>query len=169
MSTTTVPAAPADPQPAAEGAEPALSAAPAPGGKPDAHVFYPWAAQGVLNAVPVAGARGSYFWDETGKRYLDFSSQLVNVNIGHQHPRMVAAIQEQAAALCTIGPTVGNATRNEAARLVAELAPETSTRCSSPAVAPRLSRTRSGWPGSTPAGTRSSPPTAATTAAPPAR
>ena len=123
MSTTTVPAAPADPQPAAEGAEPALSAAPAPGGKPDAHVFYPWAAQGVLNAVPVAGARGSYFWDETGKRYLDFSSQLVNVNIGHQHPRMVAAIQEQAAALCTIGPTVGNATRNEAARLVAELAP----------------------------------------------
>src|SRR4029079_9175518 len=64
-----------------------------------------------------------YFWDYTGKRYLDFSSQLVNVNIGHQHPRLVAAIQEQAARLCTVAPTFANDKRGEAARLIAELAP----------------------------------------------
>ncbi|MGH8937999.1 MAG: aspartate aminotransferase family protein, partial [Actinomycetes bacterium] len=56
-------------------------------------------------------------------RYLDFSSQLVNVNIGHQHPKVVAAIQEQAAVLCTIAPQHANDKRSEAARLIAELAP----------------------------------------------
>ena len=73
--------------------------------------------------MPIAGAQGSYFWDYTGKRYLDFSSQLVNVNIGHQHPRLVAAIQEQAAQLCTVAPSFANDKRGEAARLIAELAP----------------------------------------------
>ena len=62
-----------------------------------AHVFHSWSAQGLIDPMPIAGAQGSYFWDYAGRRYLDFSSQLVNVNIGHQHPRLVAAIQEQAA------------------------------------------------------------------------
>jgi taurine--2-oxoglutarate transaminase len=88
-----------------------------------AHVFHSWSAQGAIDPLPVAGAEGSYFWDYTGKRYLDFSSQLVNVNIGHQHPRLVAAIQEQAAKLCTIAPSFANDKRGEAARLIAELAP----------------------------------------------
>ncbi|MBX6723655.1 MAG: aminotransferase class III-fold pyridoxal phosphate-dependent enzyme, partial [Dactylosporangium sp.] len=87
------------------------------------HVFYPWSAQGSVNPLPVVRAQGSYFWDDTGRRYLDFSSQLVNVNIGHQHPRLVAAIQEQAARLCTIAPSFANDVRSEAARLIAELAP----------------------------------------------
>ena len=87
------------------------------------HVFYPWSAQGSVNPLPVVRAQGSYFWDDTGRRYLDFSSQLVNVNIGHQHPRLVAAIQEQAARLCTIAPSFANDMRSEAARLIAELAP----------------------------------------------
>jgi taurine--2-oxoglutarate transaminase len=87
------------------------------------HVFYPWSAQGSVNPLPVVRAQGSYFWDNTGRRYLDFSSQLVNVNIGHQHPRLVAAIQEQAARLCTIAPSFANDVRSEAARLIAELAP----------------------------------------------
>jgi taurine--2-oxoglutarate transaminase len=73
--------------------------------------------------MPIAGAEGSHFWDYSGKRYLDFSSQLVNVNIGHQHPRLVAAIQEQAARLCTVAPSFANDKRGEAARLIAELAP----------------------------------------------
>ncbi|MEY3567283.1 MAG: hypothetical protein RLZ19_1297, partial [Actinomycetota bacterium] len=60
-----------------------------------AHVFHSWSAQGLISPIVVAGAEGSWFWDEDGKRYLDFSSQLVNVNIGHQHPKLVAAIQEQ--------------------------------------------------------------------------
>jgi taurine--2-oxoglutarate transaminase len=88
-----------------------------------AHVFHSWSAQGLIDPMPIAGALGSYFWDYIGKRYLDFSSQLVNVNIGHQHPRLVAAIQEQAATLCTVAPAFANDKRGEAARLIAELAP----------------------------------------------
>jgi taurine--2-oxoglutarate transaminase len=88
-----------------------------------AHVFHSWSAQGAIDPLPIAGAEGSWFWDYSGKRYLDFSSQLVNVNIGHQHPRLVAAIQEQAAKLCTVAPSFANDKRGEAARLIAELAP----------------------------------------------
>jgi taurine---2-oxoglutarate transaminase len=88
-----------------------------------AHVFHSWSAQGLIDPLPIAGAQGSYFWDYSGKRYLDFASQLVNVNIGHQHPRLVAAIQEQAAKLCTVAPSFANDKRGEAARLIAELAP----------------------------------------------
>ena len=88
-----------------------------------AHVFHSWSAQGLIDPMPIARAEGSYFWDYSGKRYLDFSSQLVNVNIGHQHPRLVAAIQEQAARLCTVAPSFANDKRGEAARLIAELAP----------------------------------------------
>src|SRR5262249_19987328 len=87
------------------------------------HVFHSWSSQGALQPVVVGGAEGSWFWDESGKRYLDFASQLVNVNIGHQHPKLVAAIQEQAAKLCTIAPFHANEARSEAARLIAELAP----------------------------------------------
>src|SRR3954453_21223991 len=87
------------------------------------HVFHSWSAQGSLNPIVVAGAEGSWFWDENGKRYLDFASQLVNINIGHQHPKLVAAIQEQAATLCTIAPFHANVARSEAARLISELAP----------------------------------------------
>ena len=88
-----------------------------------AHVFHSWSAQGTLNPTEITGGEGSYFWDSTGKKYLDFSSQLVNLNIGHQHPKLVAAIQEQAGKLCTVAPPFANASRSEAARLIAELAP----------------------------------------------
>ncbi|MBW8806996.1 MAG: aspartate aminotransferase family protein [Catenulispora sp. 13_1_20CM_3_70_7] len=88
-----------------------------------AHVFHSWSAQGAISPLPVAGAEGSWFWDYEGNRYLDFSSQLVNTNIGHQHPKVVAAIQEQAGRLCTIAPQFANDVRGEAARLITELAP----------------------------------------------
>lgn len=88
-----------------------------------AHVFHSWSAQALIDPMPIAGAEGSYFWDYSGKRYLDFASQLVNVNIGYQHPRLVAAIQEHAAKLCTVAPQFANDARSEAARLIAELAP----------------------------------------------
>jgi taurine--2-oxoglutarate transaminase len=87
------------------------------------HVFHSWSAQSLINPIVIAGAEGSWMWDEDGKRYLDFSSQLVNVNIGHQHPKLVKAIQDQAARLCTIAPFHANAERGEAARLIAEVAP----------------------------------------------
>jgi taurine--2-oxoglutarate transaminase len=88
-----------------------------------AHVFHSWSAQALIDPLPIASAQGSYFTDYSGKRYLDFSSQLVNVNIGYQHPKLVAAIQEQAARLCTIQPSFANDARSEAARLITELAP----------------------------------------------
>jgi taurine--2-oxoglutarate transaminase len=71
----------------------------------------------------VAGGEGAWFWDEDGNRYLDFSSQLMNLNIGHQHPKLVAAIQEQAATLTTIAPGLATEARSEAARLIAERTP----------------------------------------------
>ncbi|WP_457030862.1 aminotransferase class III-fold pyridoxal phosphate-dependent enzyme [Kitasatospora sp. P5_F3] len=88
-----------------------------------AHVFHSWSAQALIDPLAVAGAEGSYFWDYDGNRYLDFSSQLVNTNIGHQHPKVVAAIQEQAAKLCTIAPGFAQESRSEAARLIAERTP----------------------------------------------
>src|SRR5688572_10707483 len=88
-----------------------------------AHVFHSWSAQRALAPAVVAGGEGSWFWTEDGTRYLDFSSQLVNLNLGHQHPRVVAAIQEQAATLCTVAPSFANPARGEAARLIAEIAP----------------------------------------------
>ena len=88
-----------------------------------AHVFHSWLAQGSLSLMPIAGGLGTTVWDHSGRRYLDFSSQLVNVNIGHQHPAVVAAIQEQAATLATIGPATANLTRGEAARRIAARAP----------------------------------------------
>ncbi|MBB2948657.1 taurine--2-oxoglutarate transaminase [Actinoplanes lutulentus] len=88
-----------------------------------AHVFHSWSAQGLIDPLPIEKALGSHFWDYSGRKYLDFSSQLVNINIGHQHPRLVAAIQEQAAKLCTIQPAFANDKRGEAARMIAEVAP----------------------------------------------
>ncbi|MEU3600533.1 aspartate aminotransferase family protein [Streptomyces sp. NPDC006798] len=87
------------------------------------HVFHSWSAQGLIDPLAVAGAEGSYFWDYDGRRYLDFSSGLVFTNIGYQHPKVVAAIQEQAAKLCTFAPAFAVESRSEAARLIAERTP----------------------------------------------
>ncbi len=89
-----------------------------------AHVFHSWSAQGALNPMCIARAEGCYVWDYEGNRFLDLSSQLVNVNIGHQHPKVVAAIQEQAGKLATIAPQHANDVRGEAAKRIVELAPE---------------------------------------------
>lgn len=87
------------------------------------HVFTSWSAQALLDPLPIERAEGSWFWDYDGNRYLDFASQLVNANIGHQHPRVVAAIREQAERITTIAPSFSNDARSEAARLIAEAAP----------------------------------------------
>lgn len=88
-----------------------------------AHVFHSWSAQAKIKPMVISAAEGSWVWDGDGKAYLDFSSQLVNTNIGHQHPRVIEAIQAQAAKLCTIAPQHANEARSEAARLIVELAP----------------------------------------------
>jgi taurine--2-oxoglutarate transaminase len=88
-----------------------------------AHVFHSWSAQAGLSPLAIAAAEGSYFWDYDGNRYLDFSSQLVNTNIGHQHPKVTAAIAAQATRLATIAPQHANEARGEAATRLADLAP----------------------------------------------
>jgi taurine--2-oxoglutarate transaminase len=87
------------------------------------YVLHSWSVQNALDPIPVAGGEGRYFWDFDGKRYLDFASQLVNVSIGHQHPKIVAAIREQAERLCTIGPPMATEPRSTLARLLAEVTP----------------------------------------------
>jgi taurine---2-oxoglutarate transaminase len=87
-----------------------------------AHVFHSWSAQAQIKPLPIAAAEGSYFWDYDGNRYLDFSSQLVNVNIGHQHPKVVKAIQDQAARLATIAPQHANDMRGEGAKRIVDRA-----------------------------------------------
>lgn len=89
-----------------------------------AHVFHSWSAQNALDPLVITRTEGSRVWDADGKGYLDFSSQLVFTNLGHQHPRVVEAIRDQAAALCTIAPAHANGARSEAARLVAERLPD---------------------------------------------
>ncbi|WP_430647197.1 aspartate aminotransferase family protein [Agromyces sp. GXS1127] len=89
-----------------------------------AHVFHSWSAQGSPPQLVVASGRGTRVWDHAGREYLDFSSQLVNVNIGHQHPAVVSAIREQAQLLATIGPATVNLARGEAAKRIVARAPE---------------------------------------------
>ena len=88
-----------------------------------AHVFHSWSAQAALKPLVVTGGEGAWFFDETGKKYLDFSSQLINLNLGHQHPKMIAAIQEQAGKLATIAPGMATDARSTAARMIAERTP----------------------------------------------
>jgi len=82
------------------------------------HVFHSWSAQAGLDLPVIAGGSGTTVWDHAGNRMLDFASQLVNINIGHQHPAVVKAIQEQAATLATIGPATANLTRGQAAQRI---------------------------------------------------
>ncbi len=88
------------------------------------HVFHSWSAQALIDPVPVAGGSGATFWDLQGNSYLDFSSQLVNLNLGHQHPDLVEAIQRQAGRLATIQPSMASDVRGELARRIAEVAPD---------------------------------------------
>jgi len=86
------------------------------------HVFHSWSAQGALNPLVIARASGCEVFDHEGKRLLDFSSQLVNTNIGHSHPKVVQAIKDQAETLATVAPQHAVLVRGEAAKRVLEKA-----------------------------------------------
>jgi taurine---2-oxoglutarate transaminase len=90
----------------------------------DELVFHPWSVQGPRNVPTFVGGSGSHVIDTDGRRYLDFSSQLVFTNLGHQHRRIVAAVKEQADRLCTLAPGHGSDVRGEAARAIVEVAPD---------------------------------------------
>ncbi|PWH13220.1 MAG: aspartate aminotransferase family protein [Anaerolineae bacterium] len=87
------------------------------------YTFFSWSVQNQVNPIPVARAEGVYFWDTDGKRYLDFSSQLMNTNIGHQHPKVVKAIQEQAAQICFVHPGNTTEVRAKLGKKLAEVTP----------------------------------------------
>ena len=86
------------------------------------YVFHSWSAQAQISPMPIQSGKGSYFWDFDGKKYLDFSCQLVFTNIGFQHPKVVDAIKKQADLLTTIAPQAANEARGEAAKRIVELA-----------------------------------------------
>ncbi|MBX3313079.1 MAG: aspartate aminotransferase family protein [Actinobacteria bacterium] len=88
-----------------------------------AHVFHSWSAQALVDPLVIVAGEGAWVETEDGDRLLDLSSQLMNVNIGHQHPKLLAAIHEQVDRLTTIAPTHANPARSEAARLIASKAP----------------------------------------------
>ena len=87
------------------------------------HIIRGWVVNDSVDPLVVERAEGMYFWDDQGKRYLEFSSGLVNLNTGHQHPKVVAAIKEQAERLCFIHPGFATSARAEAAAAIAERTP----------------------------------------------
>lgn len=82
-----------------------------------------WTAQSAWNPISMARADGVYFWDADGKRYLDWSSQLINVNVGHGHPHVIQAIQEQVAQMGHAYPGIATEPRARLGQLLHEITP----------------------------------------------
>ncbi len=87
------------------------------------HTFFSWSKQGGLNPINIAKAKGVYLYDHAGKSYLDFSSQLMNVNIGHGHPAVAEAVAKQMAEVSFIAPSMTTKVRGELGKKLAEIAP----------------------------------------------
>lgn len=87
------------------------------------HNFWTWSAQSKVNPIPVTKAKGVYFWDSSGKRYLDFNSMVMCVNIGHGDERVIEAIVEQARQLPFAGPHMATRARGELCRKLTEIVP----------------------------------------------
>src|SRR6187431_2804741 len=87
------------------------------------YVLHSWSVRSAIDPIPIAGAEGRYFWDHDGKRYLDFASQLINLALGHSHPKIVNAIVEQARRLCAIGAPMATQSRSRLGKLLAEVTP----------------------------------------------
>src|SRR5262245_17179266 len=87
------------------------------------HTMFEWSAQSAVDPIPVSHAKGSYFYTPDGKRYLDFNSQLMSVNAGHGDPRIIKAIQDQAAKLAYANPFMAHEPRARLGQKLAELCP----------------------------------------------
>jgi taurine--2-oxoglutarate transaminase len=87
------------------------------------YVFFPWSVQSRVNPMSAVRSEGVYFWDADGKRYLDFSSQLMNVNAGHGNPQVIAAIQEQVARMAYVYPGIASEPKGRLGQLLAEITP----------------------------------------------
>lgn len=87
------------------------------------HTLFEWSAQGGVDPIPVARAKGSCFWTPEGKRFLDFNSQLMSVNIGHGDERVNRAVQEQLSRLAYVAPALASEPRARLGAKLAEIAP----------------------------------------------
>src|SRR5262245_14479454 len=87
------------------------------------HSLFEWSAQAAVDPIPMARSKGVYFWTPEGKRYLDFNSQLMCVNIGHSDPRVIAAIQDQAASLAYANPFMATESRARLGEKLAQICP----------------------------------------------
>ncbi|HSR20240.1 MAG TPA: aminotransferase class III-fold pyridoxal phosphate-dependent enzyme, partial [Anaerolineales bacterium] len=87
------------------------------------HVFWTWSAQASVNPIPVKSAKGVYFWDVNGKRYLDFNSMTMCVNIGHGDARVIEAMTSQARELVYAAPGMTNHVRALASKLLSQISP----------------------------------------------
>ena len=87
------------------------------------HTLFEWSAQAAIDPIPVASAKGIYFYTPEGKRFIDFNSQLMCVNVGHGEPRVIKAIQEQAATLAYANPFMATEARAKLGAKLAEICP----------------------------------------------
>ena len=87
------------------------------------YTFFSWSAQSKINPIVIDRAEGIYFWDPDGKRYIDFNSQLMSINIGHGNQRVADAIAEQAKKLAFAAPQFATEVRGRLGELLAEVTP----------------------------------------------
>lgn len=87
------------------------------------YTLWSWSAQNAVNPIPMVRGEGVYFWDANGKRYIDFNSQLMCVNIGHGNRRVIEAIKQQAEELVYAGPGMATRVRAEFGPLLAQYTP----------------------------------------------
>jgi len=87
------------------------------------HTLFEWSAQSKVDPIPVARAKGIYFWTPEGKRFIDFNSQLMSVNIGHCDERVIRAIADQAATLAYANPFMATAVRARLGEKLAQITP----------------------------------------------
>src|SRR5262245_4043062 len=87
------------------------------------HTIYEWSPQAAVDPIPIARAKGIYFWTPEGKRFIDFNSQLMCVNIGHGDERVIRAIAEQASTLAYAGPSTATEVRARLGVKLAEITP----------------------------------------------
>src|SRR5690349_2434575 len=87
------------------------------------HTLYEWSAQSKVDPIPIASAKGIYFYTPEGKRFIDFNSQLMSVNIGHGDERVIQAIKDQAETLAYANPFMATEVRARLGAKLAEITP----------------------------------------------
>src|SRR4051794_39918022 len=87
------------------------------------HTLFEWSAQSKVDPIPVSRAKGIYFWTPEGKRFIDFNSQLMCVNVGHGHPTIIRAVQEQVETLAYANPYMATEPRAKLGAKLAEISP----------------------------------------------